>query len=227
MRFGLFVPQGWRLDLVGIAPDRQWETMLGVARLAEAGPFESIWVYDHFHTVPVPTEEATHEAWTLMSALAVEHVERVRLGQMCTCTGYRQPDVPGQGGRHRSTSSPAVGSRWASAPAGTSTSGRAYGYGFPSRRGPDRDARRGGRDHEVGPGRTARPPSPASTTRWRGRSAARTPLQRRRDPAVDRRRRREARRCGSPRSTPHYTNFDGTLDGFRAQVDRCSPGTAS
>ena len=33
--------------------------------------FESIWVYDHFHTVPVVSDEATHEAWTLMSALAM------------------------------------------------------------------------------------------------------------------------------------------------------------
>jgi F420-dependent oxidoreductase-like protein len=90
MRFGLFVPQGWRLDLVGIDPRRQWETMLSVARLAEAGPWESVWVYDHFHTVPVPTREATHEAWTLMAALAAS-TSRVRLGQMCTCMGYRHP----------------------------------------------------------------------------------------------------------------------------------------
>ena len=27
MRFGLFVPQGWRMDLVGIEPARQWEVM--------------------------------------------------------------------------------------------------------------------------------------------------------------------------------------------------------
>ncbi len=47
----------------------QWAAMLDFARAADAGPFESIWVYDHFHTVPVPTEEATHEAWTLMAAL--------------------------------------------------------------------------------------------------------------------------------------------------------------
>lgn len=90
MRFGLFVPQGWRLDLAGIDPARQWEVMLGIARLAENGPWESVWVYDHFHTVPVPTDEATHEAWTLMAALAAS-TSRVRLGQMCTCVGYRNP----------------------------------------------------------------------------------------------------------------------------------------
>ena len=25
MRFGLFIPQGWRLDLVGIEPRDQWQ----------------------------------------------------------------------------------------------------------------------------------------------------------------------------------------------------------
>ncbi len=59
MRFGLFVPEGWRLDLVGIEPAEQWPAMLDVVRAAESGPFESVWVYDHFHTVPVPTDEAT------------------------------------------------------------------------------------------------------------------------------------------------------------------------
>jgi hypothetical protein len=44
--------------------------MLDGARAADAGPFESIWVYDHFHTVPAPTRKATHEAWSLMAALA-------------------------------------------------------------------------------------------------------------------------------------------------------------
>src|ERR1700742_1777848 len=90
MRFGVFVPQGWRLDLTGIDPAAQWTAMLDVAHAAEAGQFESIWVYDHFHTMPVPTDEATHEAWTLMAALAAA-TQRVRLGQMCTCMGYRNP----------------------------------------------------------------------------------------------------------------------------------------
>ncbi|HEU5355834.1 MAG TPA: hypothetical protein VFU65_15285 [Actinocrinis sp.] len=46
MRLGLFVPQGWRLDLTGIDPAAQWNAMLEVARAADSGPFESIWVYE-------------------------------------------------------------------------------------------------------------------------------------------------------------------------------------
>jgi F420-dependent oxidoreductase-like protein len=130
MRFGLFVPQGWRLDLAGIDPAAHWSTMLDVARAAEAGPFESIWAYDHFHTVPVPTAEATHEAWTLMAAFAAA-TERVRLGQMCTCMGYRNPAYLAKvaasvdvisGGRAEM----GIGAGW------YEHEWRAYGYGFPS-----------------------------------------------------------------------------------------------
>src|SRR5690625_1110068 len=91
MRFGLFIPQGWRLDLVGIAPEDQWDAMLRVASHADqTRGFESIWVFYHFHTVPVPTGEATHEAWTLMAASAAATANTL-IGQMCTCMGYRNP----------------------------------------------------------------------------------------------------------------------------------------
>ncbi len=90
MRFGAFVPQGWRLDLTGIPVEHQWETIRSVARTIETAGYESLWVYDHFHTVPVPTQEATYEAWTLMAALAAV-TSTVRLGQMCTCNSYRPP----------------------------------------------------------------------------------------------------------------------------------------
>jgi F420-dependent oxidoreductase-like protein len=90
MRFGAFVPQGWRLDLVGIEPEDQWSAMRSAAAAIEQAGYESGWVYDHFHTVPAPTQEATYEAWTLMAALAAS-TSTLRLGQMCTCNSYRQP----------------------------------------------------------------------------------------------------------------------------------------
>jgi len=56
MRFGLFIPQGWRMDLVGIDPELHWGVMAGLAkRTDELSEWESIWVYDHFHTVPEPS----------------------------------------------------------------------------------------------------------------------------------------------------------------------------
>lgn len=90
MRFGAFVPQGWRLDLVDVPVDEHWETMTRVAKTIESAGYESLWVFDHFHTVPVPTQEVTYEAWTLMAALAAA-TDTVRLGQMCTCNTYRPP----------------------------------------------------------------------------------------------------------------------------------------
>jgi F420-dependent oxidoreductase-like protein len=129
MRFGVFIPQGWRLDLVGIEPDQQWHTMRALAQAADAGPWESLWVYDHFHTVPVPTEEATHESWTLMAAFAAS-TERIRLGQMCTCMSYRNPAYLAKvattvdhisGGRIEM----GIGAGW------YEHEWRAYGYGFP------------------------------------------------------------------------------------------------
>ncbi|PZS24587.1 MAG: LLM class F420-dependent oxidoreductase [Pseudonocardiales bacterium] len=130
MRFGLFIPQGWRLDLAGIDPANHWQSMLKVARTADDGPFESIWVYDHFHTVPVPTEEATYEAWSLMAAFAAA-TNRVRLGQMCTCMAYRNPAYLAKiaatvdvisGGRTEM----GIGAGW------YEHEWRAFGYGFPS-----------------------------------------------------------------------------------------------
>ena len=58
MRFGLFIPQGWRLDLVDIATDKHWAVMRELAAYADDGAWDSLWVYDHFHTVPMPTNFA-------------------------------------------------------------------------------------------------------------------------------------------------------------------------
>ncbi|MGB4136793.1 MAG: LLM class F420-dependent oxidoreductase [Microbacterium sp.] len=130
MRFGLFIPQGWRFDLVGIPPAEHWRVMSDLARAADAGPWESLWVYDHFHTTPVASEEATHEAWTLMSAFAAS-TSRIRLGQMCTCMSYRNPAYLAKvaatvdlisGGRAEM----GIGGGW------YEHEWRAYGYGFPS-----------------------------------------------------------------------------------------------
>jgi F420-dependent oxidoreductase-like protein len=91
MQFGLMLPQGWRQDLVACAdPIAAYETMTRVAKEAEALGFASVWLYDHFHTVPTPTQAITFECWTSTAALARD-TRRVRIGQMVTCAGYRPP----------------------------------------------------------------------------------------------------------------------------------------
>lgn len=130
MRFGTFIPQGWRQDLTGIDPREHWAVMRGLVEHADNGQaWESVWVYDHFHSVPDPNGEAVHEAWSLMNAFAAV-TSRVRLGQMCTCMAYRNPAYLAKvattadvisGGRVEM----GIGGGW------YEHEWRAYGYGFP------------------------------------------------------------------------------------------------
>lgn len=132
MRFGLFLPQGWRLDLVDVPAGRHWPVISDLAAGADAGPWESVWVYDHMHTSPLTSSEATHEAWSLMSALGAV-TSRVRLGQMCTCLGYRNPVLLAKIAAtvdHISSGrvEMGIGAGW------YEHEWRAYGYGFPADR---------------------------------------------------------------------------------------------
>lgn len=129
MRFGLFIPQGWRFDLVGVDQADHWPIMRDLAQYADRSSWDSVWVYDHFHTTPIHSTEATHEAWALMAGLAAA-TARVRLGQMCSCMGYRNPAYLAKfaatvdhisGGRIEM----GIGGGW------YEHEWRAYGYGFP------------------------------------------------------------------------------------------------
>ncbi|HEV2526937.1 MAG TPA: LLM class F420-dependent oxidoreductase [Thermomicrobiales bacterium] len=133
MTFGSFVPQGWRMDLTAIEdPVEQFEAMTGVARAADAGPWDSIWVYDHFHTVPQPTMNTVFESWTISATLARD-TERVKVGQMVNCHGYRNPalfakiastvDVASHGRLLAGYGAGWYEHEW-----------KAYGYGFPETR---------------------------------------------------------------------------------------------
>jgi F420-dependent oxidoreductase-like protein len=88
LRFGAFVPQGWKLELSGLDAAEAWRTARDVALRAEGLGYDHLWVYDHVETVP--RREPTHvfEAWTVMAALA-EITTTARLGQLVTCTSYR------------------------------------------------------------------------------------------------------------------------------------------
>lgn len=133
MDFGVIVPQGWLMDLVGIAdPTEAYETMVRVAQEAEASGYASIWLYDHFHTVPTPTQEVTFECWTSTAALARD-TKRVRLGQMVTCNSYRNPALLAKMASTVDTLSHGrldfgIGAGW------YEHEYVAYGYGYPSTR---------------------------------------------------------------------------------------------
>ncbi len=134
MQFGVFVPQGWRMDLTEIAdPVEKYEAMTRVAKAADGiDVYDSIWVYDHFHTVPQPTHETVFECWTITAALTRD-TQRVNVGQMVTCNGYRNPallakmastvDVMSHGRLYCGFGAGWYEHEW-----------KAYGYGFPETR---------------------------------------------------------------------------------------------
>src|SRR4051794_37342174 len=89
--FGAFIPQGWKMELSSITgAEQKWAKTVETAVLAEELGYDSIWVYDHFHNVPVPAHEAMFECWTVMAAIS-QRTSRVRLGQMVGCAPYRSP----------------------------------------------------------------------------------------------------------------------------------------
>jgi F420-dependent oxidoreductase-like protein len=130
MQVGLMAPQGWKGEYDGWRPGEAWARTIELAAQAEALGFESLWVFDHFHTVPRPTDEITFESFSVLAALAMV-TERVRLGHMVICTGFRNPALTAKmsstidvisGGRFEL----GIGAGW------KEEEWRAYGYGFPT-----------------------------------------------------------------------------------------------
>jgi F420-dependent oxidoreductase-like protein len=130
MQVGLMAPQGWKHEYDGWRPEDAWARTVELAQDAEALGFESLWVFDHFHTVPVPTDEITFESFSAVAALAMV-TDRVRLGHMVVCTGFRNPALTAKmastldvvcGGRFEL----GIGAGW------KEDEWRAYGYGFPT-----------------------------------------------------------------------------------------------
>ena len=88
IRYGAFVPQGWKLEYAGIDAASAWVRSREIAQLAERIGYDHLWVYDHVETVP--RREPTHvfEAFTTLAAIA-QLTSTIRLGQLVTCAAYR------------------------------------------------------------------------------------------------------------------------------------------
>jgi F420-dependent oxidoreductase-like protein len=129
MRLGVIIPQGWIGEYDGWDPLVAWRRSVALAQQADELGFESIWLFDHFHTIPRPTDEITFESFTMLSALAAL-TTRVRLGHVVICTGFRNPALTAKmistmdtisGGRMEL----GIGAGW------KRDEWDAYGYGFP------------------------------------------------------------------------------------------------
>jgi F420-dependent oxidoreductase-like protein len=130
MLVGVMIPQGWKYENNGWDAAAAWARTMELARDAEALGFESEWVFDHFHTVPEPLDEITFESFTTLTAMAGV-TQRVRLGHMVICNGFRNPALVAKlastldvasGGRFEL----GIGAGW------KEDEWLAYGYGFPS-----------------------------------------------------------------------------------------------
>jgi F420-dependent oxidoreductase-like protein len=88
LRHGAFVPQGWKLEYAGVDAAAAWARSVRWAQEAEGLGYDHLWVYDHVETVP--RRERTHvfEAFTMLAALS-QRTDRIELGQLVTCAGYR------------------------------------------------------------------------------------------------------------------------------------------
>ena len=129
MKLGIITPQGWTGEYDGWEPDRAWARTVAVAQQAERIGAESVWLFDHFHTVPRPTDEITFESFTSLAALAAL-TQRVRLGQVVICNGFRNPALTAKMASSLDTISGGrfelgIGAGW------KRDEWLAYGYGFP------------------------------------------------------------------------------------------------
>ncbi len=132
MKIGVVVPQGWFMEYRGFETQVAWRQTVSVAQAADRMGFDSIWMYDHFHTVPRPTDELVFEPFTSLSALAAL-TKRVRLGHIVICTAFRNPALTAKMISMLDTISAGraelgIGAGW------KQEEWEAYGYHFPSTR---------------------------------------------------------------------------------------------
>lgn len=129
MELGLIVPQGWTGEYTGWESRAAWERTMAIALAAERLGFGSLWVFDHFMTVPEPREELTFESFTVLAALAAT-TQRAQLGHVVMCGAFRNPALVAKmlgtldlisGGRMVA----GIGAGW------KQDEWEAYGYGFP------------------------------------------------------------------------------------------------
>ena len=82
-----------RIDIKAAQHDRDWQSILSYCRDTEAASaFEGFWLFDHFVPINGHVEGPCMDGWTLLASLTGV-TNRLRLGLMVGCNGYRHPAV--------------------------------------------------------------------------------------------------------------------------------------
>lgn len=93
MRFGLQKPN-FNFDYRGDDTSQIIDSVKKLATTAENNGFDSFWVMDHFHQIPMigKVEEPMLESWTTLSVVA-GFTTKIKLGTLVTGIMYRYPAV--------------------------------------------------------------------------------------------------------------------------------------
>jgi F420-dependent oxidoreductase-like protein len=90
MKYSVFLPTGFGREFARIPdPVQAYETLTEIAVTAEETGYHALWAPDHLTTIP-PSQEIVFEAWSVITGLARD-TSRIRLGQLATGNGYRNP----------------------------------------------------------------------------------------------------------------------------------------
>ncbi|MGH3002584.1 MAG: LLM class flavin-dependent oxidoreductase [Gaiellaceae bacterium] len=81
------------IQLPEVEREVRWPELLAIARAAESGGLDSIWVGDHLlYRGDGRGERGPWDCWTVLAGLAAA-TDRVELGPLVACTAFRPPGV--------------------------------------------------------------------------------------------------------------------------------------